>query len=142
MTRFSAWILFIGVFSISCANISQDIRNGYMEVFYPFTGWIVVLAGIWMICALSFAKVFKGNQVVINYLQILGKKSLFVYVLHLTLISYIFSSQAKMPAIQFTLVSVLFIALVWVFVYFLSSERCKLTIDKFIPKFAREIIGV
>ena len=142
VTRFSAWILFIGVFSISCANISQDIRNGYMEVFYPFTGWIVVLAGIWMICALSFAKVFKGNQVVINYLQILGKKSLFVYVLHLTLISYIFSSQAKMPAIQFTLVSVLFIALVWVFVYFLSSERCKLTIDKFIPKCAREIIGV
>ena len=142
VTRFSAWILFIGVFSLSCANISQDIRNGYMEVFYPFSGWIVIVAGVWIICALSFARIFSENQVVINYIQVLGKKSLFVYILHLTVISYLFSGQAKMSAIHFSLVSVLFIAVVWVIVYLLSSERCKLILNKFIPNFARKIIGV
>lgn len=142
VTSVSAWILFVGVFSLFSANISQDIRNGYMEVFYPFSGWILVVAGFWMICALSIAKMFRENQVVINYIQVLGKKSLFVYILHLTVISYLFSGQAKMSAIDFSFVSVLFVAAIWVIVYLMSSERCKLVLDKYVPNFARKIIGV
>jgi len=142
VTRLIVWILFIGVFSFFSANIGQEIRNGYMEVFYPFSGWIVVVAGFWMICALSFAKMFRDNQIVINYIQVLGKKSLFVYIFHLTVISYLFSSQDKMSAIYFSVVSVLFIAVVWVIVYLLSYESCKLILNKFIPNFVRKIIGI
>ena len=137
-----AWILFIAVVSFFSANIGQEIRNGYMEVFYPFSGWIVVVAGFWMVCALSFAKMFRDNQIVINYIQVLGKKSLFVYIFHLTVISYLFSGQAIMSAINFSCISVLFIAIVWLAAYFLSSEKCKLFLDKFIPKFVRKVIGV
>jgi hypothetical protein len=136
------WVLFVASFVFFVTVLKQEIRNGYMEVFYPFSGWVIVVAGIWLVTALSLSKALVRSRFILNYVQLLGKKSLFVYILHLAVISYIFSALEKISVFYFGLVSIVFVFLIWLIVYLSSKEKCKLIIAKFTPHFVRKITGI
>jgi len=64
------------------------IREGYSELFYPPTiGY--VMSSIGLILILFFIVDLKPAIVIYKPLQVLGESSLFLYVLHLTLIEYV-----------------------------------------------------
>lgn len=79
------------IFSVSaylvCINIVNAPRNEYMEIFYPANLLFLLMALLFIALIMIFSKKIDYNSKGIINLCSMGKNSLFVYILHLLIIS-------------------------------------------------------
>jgi uncharacterized membrane protein len=69
----------------------QEPRNGYLEIFYPVSiALIFFILAINSAIALLLSVNFTHSKTQFKYLQIIGQYSLFVYLLHTIIISWVF----------------------------------------------------
>lgn len=69
----------------------QEPRNGYLEIFYPVSiALIFFILAISSAIALLLSVNFTHSKTRFKHLQIIGQYSLFVYLLHTTIISWVF----------------------------------------------------
>lgn len=81
-------ILLLGAVIFGLQMTTLMTRNGYSELFYPPTsGYILTAIGL-IIVLFSVMKAV-GRVVPLQFLQVLGEASLFMYIIHLAIIQYV-----------------------------------------------------
>jgi uncharacterized membrane protein len=143
--RYSAmWIsLITGIVTIYTINKLglQKMRDGYVELFYPLTPIFMLLTFAWLIFIFHIIK--NGNNLIakIQFVSQLGKKSLFVYIFHLFVISYVLVHLNVMSFGYFCIFSIIFLMAIYGMVKLVSSEAFTRKINV-LPKLIRDVIGI
>jgi uncharacterized membrane protein len=131
----------LGLILILNQNISPEERDGYLELFYPPGIVYLLIAFSFILTLFSFTNSmsFPGK---INIINLFGRHSLFVYLLHNVVISYIFGEYFK--PLNGSLFSLLMLAfIIFCFIAALIVERFNSHVSlKFIPSGIRSILGL
>jgi len=99
------------------------IREGYSELFYPPTiGYVMTAIGVVVI--LFFVVDSSRNFVIWKPLETLGQSSLFIYILHLTLVEYVITPICSEQSL------LVFLAVYCILVFFLALLAYELKILK------------
>lgn len=122
--------------------ITQDVRNGYVELFYPVELPYFLFATT-LTLAVSIAAIkIPHLPSFISHIAKLGEHSLFVYLLHTVLISFVLQPLAKADISIYPVYSYsIFILVVYVLVKGLQFVLKKNYLE-FIPNPIRQILGL
>jgi uncharacterized membrane protein len=127
---------------MSVYPISQEYRDGYVELFYPVGPLYFITSTSIVVTSVLWVTKLKGIFTVLNKLSLLGKHSLFVYIIHAFLISYVFKHSgflnSTLPAWAAFL---LFILMIYGLVFSLRQLKEKGYLDR-IPSSIRQILGI
>lgn len=135
-------ILISGLTVIYFNEIPSE-RDGYIELFYPFTINSIILM-IFLIVFLipQLIKIEINEHSKLRLLLILGRKSLLVYIFHAIVISLIFEGYfSQMSSFLFAVVMLLFIISSIFFAVLINFMDNKNMIY-FLPKFIKIIFGI
>jgi uncharacterized membrane protein len=118
-------------------------RDGYLEIFYPPSPYFICFFLTLIFFLFSFFNNSKINEHrFFMFFGILGRKSMFIYIYHAFIISYMLASFAKpLRPLLFLLVNFIFILSAFVMAYLLEKiEENKLV--EFIPKSIKKVLGI
>jgi uncharacterized membrane protein len=138
---FSSSLFVFGVFLIFHDQTIQDFRDGYIELFYPITLDFLLMVFGWLGVMIALSRVFINQLNIGRFLIYLGERSLFVYILHLVVISAVLSNFSKLSLGQFLLVFALFIFLIVLVLVILDTEKCR-ELRGSLPRLFRKIMGI
>jgi len=118
-------------------------RDGYLEIFYPPSPYFICF-----FLALLFVLFFLFNNSKLNghrffiFFGILGRKSMFIYIYHAFIISYILASFSKpLRPLLFLLINLIFILSAFAMAYFLEKIEEKKLVE-FVPKPIKKVLGI
>jgi uncharacterized membrane protein len=120
----------------------QTERSDYLELFYPanISILIVLFSFITLIFSLFGKHIIKNTF--IDYLSIIGRHSLFVYIFHTIIISYIFSSYPHIFTMQEFLLFMLVLIISCYICTFCLELQITHNILKKCPVIMRRILGL
>ena len=124
-------------------NVIQREREGYLELFYPPTPLFLLIAFAFIFTTYSFS--IKMNFYLhsrFNYINILGRHSLFIYIFHAFIVSYVFQSYlVPSGCLQFVFLMVAFVSICILLTTLLERINKKDSL-KSIPLFIKTILGL
>ena len=137
-------LLFV-LFSFILFNhgIFQDEREGYLELFYPpgILYLLMAFSFILFLFALTYNLNFTNNPQ-LNHINLLGRNSLFVYLLHTCIIAWFFDKYLKpLPGFSFSLLMILFVLFCFL-IAFLMEWLSDKGMFRFLPSGIKSIIGL
>jgi len=124
-------------------NVIQCEREGYLELFYPPTPLFLLIAFAFIFTIYSFSiKMNTHLHSRFNYINILGRHSLFIYIFHAFVISYVFESfLVPSGCFQFVFLMVTFVS-ICILITTLLERINKKDSFKSIPLFIKTILGL
>ena len=132
-----------GVFALFSQNIIQEEREDYLELFYPPTILFLLIAITFIFTAYAFS--IKINSLLnskLKYLSVLGRHSLFTYILHTFVISYIFKSYfVPSGYLKFTILILAFVSFCFCLTTLLEYINKKKYLQS-IPFILKAILGL
>lgn len=135
------FLFLIGILFMMINHSIQEFRDGYIELFYPVNSEFLLVIFGWLGIVLGISRFFLKGAVIGRFLAFLGEKSLFVYILHLVVISYLFSLCPQVSFSQFLLVSLLFVLSIGVVLWFVETKKMKELRGR-LPKVLRKLLGI
>jgi uncharacterized membrane protein len=138
----SGFVILCGTILFVKLTPIQIERDDYLELFYPPNTYFILLA----IGVLIFEIIFlyrinnTTNKIILIFCE-LGKKSLFVYILHCAVISFFISKTGPLNPLEFLFVCTMFIAFCMLMVLLVNFFRKKNFFSK-IPQFIVNILGL
>jgi uncharacterized membrane protein len=115
----------------------NDLRLGYMEVFYPVKIYFIVLATAWILLQVAYS-----ISLNISLLSLIGKFSLTIYIFHAIVTKFIFNGlDQKYSLLGFTLISFLQLVIFIILASFLD-RFIKTNIYNKIPYFIKKFFGI
>jgi fucose 4-O-acetylase-like acetyltransferase len=139
---FSLIAFFVSIYVLSTSSSNVPFRNGYVELFYPASYLIFIL-----VCSCSllfFTSTFhnKTSNRFINYFSIIGKYSLFIYIIHIAIIHFVLDVYFNsLDASSFAIVMVIFTISLYVIIAILEFTKAKQFIQR-LPFSISKIIGL
>jgi len=117
-------------------------RDDYLELFYPpNTYFIFSVTGLLIFSIIFSYRINKTkNKIILTFCE-LGKKSLFVYILHSAVISFYISELGPYNLMEFSILSLIFVLFCLFFVLSINYLEQKNYLS-FVPKFMRKILGL
>jgi len=80
--------LFISIYILVARNKSYNLRDGYVEIFYPVDFFMLVFFITWVIWLKLLVNIFEGK---LQFFSVLGRYTLFVYIIHSIVSAFILS---------------------------------------------------
>jgi uncharacterized membrane protein len=139
---FSLFALLVSIYGLITASSIVPLRNGYVELFYPASYLIFIL-----VCSgalLFFTNTFhnKTSNTFINYFSMIGKYSLFIYIIHIAIIHFVLDVYFNsLDASSFAVVMVIFTLSLYVIIAMLELTKAKHIIQR-LPFSISKIIGL
>jgi uncharacterized membrane protein len=84
--------IFLLIYILATKNISYNLRDGYIEIFYPVDFLMFLFFIIWVIWLKLFVKIFERR---LQFFSNLGRYSLFVYIVHSLVSAFILSELSN-----------------------------------------------
>jgi len=139
----SAGCFVVASFLLNKEKSSQGLRDGYLELFYPAS--IIYLATALSFVIFSFSAIkfhFQSSNIIARSLKLLGKSSLFVYLFHACIISYVFDSYFEpRGAMFFICMMVLFFFSCLLLAFWAQKLKSNETFMR-LPLSIRSIVGL
>jgi uncharacterized membrane protein len=138
----SAFVIVCGMLLFIKLTPTQLERDDYLELFYPPNSFFIVsVTGLLIFSIVLSYKINKTtNKFILTFCE-LGKKSLFVYILHAAVISFYISEKGPYNTAEFSFVCLLFIALCLLIVLGINYLQKK-NLLSYIPVFILRILGI
>ena len=139
---FSLFALLVSIYGLITASSIVPLRNGYVELFYPASYLIFIL-----VCSgalLFFTNTFhnKTSNTFINYFSMIGKYSLFIYIIHIAIIHFVLDVFFNsLDASSFAVVMVIFTVSLYVIIAMLELTKARHIIQR-LPFSISKIIGL
>ena len=139
---FSLFALLVSIYGLITASSIVPLRNGYVELFYPASYLIFIL-----VCSgalLFFTNTFhnKTSNTFINYFSMIGKYSLFIYIIHIAIIHFVLDVYFNsLDASSFAVVMVIFTVSLYVIIAMLELTKARHIIQR-LPFSISKIIGL
>lgn len=139
---FSLITFFVSIYGLSTSSSIVPFRSGYVELFYPASYLIFIL-----VCSCSllfFTSTFhnKTSNRFINYFSMIGKYSLFIYIIHIAVIHYVLDVYFNsLNASSFAIVMLIFTISLYVIIAMLELTQAKQIIQR-LPFSISKIIGL
>ena len=113
--------LFILIYISATRNTSHNLRDGYIEIFYPVDLFMFVFFVIWVIWLKLFVNIFERS---LQFFSVLGRNTLFVYIVHSIISAFILSRLSdKLNYFEFLAFSVVMVILFKLIVSLLEYLR-------------------
>ncbi|MFM7769688.1 MAG: heparan-alpha-glucosaminide N-acetyltransferase domain-containing protein [Bacteroidota bacterium] len=138
---FLNFLVFIVTAIFICSAELQPTREGYIEIFYPVSPLYAVLMGSRIMTLLGLISIFKLKISKLKFLVDLGSKSLFVYILHLVVISFILSQFNPFNLWVFISIIFGFILMIWIVIQIIRIKAIQLIIQR-MPKALQILVGL
>ena len=138
----SAFVIVCGMLLFIKLTPTQLERDDYLELFYPPNSFFIVsVIGLLIFSIVLSYKINKtSNKFILTFCE-LGKKSLFVYILHSAVISFYISERGPYNTQQFSFVCLLFV-IFCLFMVLLIKFLQKKNLLSYIPVFILRILGL
>jgi fucose 4-O-acetylase-like acetyltransferase len=138
----SVFIIFCGILLFINLTPNQLERDDYLELFYPPNAFFIISVTGLLIFSIVFSyKINKTtNKFMLTFCE-LGKKSLFVYILHSAVISFYISNTGPYNLIEFSMVCILFIVFCVLIVLVMNFLKKK-NFFTFVPVIILRILGL
>ena len=139
---FSLIIFFVSIYGLSTSSTIVPLRNGYVELFYPasFLIFMLVCSGALLFFTSTFS--YKISNPLISFFSMIGKYSLFIYILHIAMIHFVLDVYFNsLDASSFAIVMVIFTVSLYVMIAILEFTKAKQFIQK-LPFSISKIIGL
>ena len=139
---FSLIIFFVSIYGLSTSSTIVPLRNGYVELFYPasFLIFMLVCSGALLFFTSTFS--YKISNLLISIFSMIGKYSLFIYILHIAMIHFVLDVYFNsLDASSFAIVMVIFTVSLYVMIAILEFTKAKQFIQK-LPFSISKIIGL
>ena len=136
--------VFLGGFMfVSLEKSHQPFRDGYVEIFYPATlAYLLVAFGFCYLLLFGLSKPLSMTSKVLDGINVLGRHSMFVYILHALLIAQIVSKLALQNNLwSILIVLTVFYGLVFFATFGLEALLRRKKLD-FVPKWVRKPLGL
>lgn len=139
---FSLITFFVSIYGLSTSSSNVPFRSGYVELFYPASYWIFFL-----VCSCSllfFTSTFlnKTSNRFLNYFSMIGKYSLFIYIIHIAIIHFVLEVYFNsLNASSFSIVMLIFTISLYVIIAMLELSKAKQIIQR-LPFSISKIIGL
>jgi uncharacterized membrane protein len=139
---FSLFALLVSIYGLITASSIVPLRNGYVELFYPASYLIFIL-----VCSgalLFFTSTFHNqtSNTFINYFSMIGKYSLFIYIIHIAIIHFVLDVFFNsLDASSFAVVMVIFTVSLYVIIAMLELTKARHIIQR-LPFSISKIIGL
>lgn len=138
----SAFIILCGILLFINLTPTQLERDDYLELFYPPNAFFIATVTGLLIFSIVFSyKINKTTSKLMLTFCELGKKSLFVYILHSAVISFYISNTGPFNPLEFSMVCILFIVFCLLIVLAIKFLKKK-NLLTFIPIFILKILGL
>lgn len=121
----------------------QSEREGYVELFYPPTILYIVMAASFLLLFYSLSiKIRFNNHLVVQLINLIGRYSLFIYFLHILVISNFLAYHfTSLNVIQFVLLIFCFLFFCFMMVYIIERIKNNELYLK-VPNFIKHIVGI
>ncbi len=139
---FSLITFFVSIYGLSTSSTIVPLRNGYVELFYPasFLIFMLVCSGALLFFTSTFS--YKISNPLISFFSMIGKYSLFIYILHIAMIHFVLDVYFNsLDASSFAIVMVIFTVSLYVMIAILEFTKAKQFIQK-LPFSISKIIGL
>lgn len=139
---FSLITFFVSIYGLSTSSTIVPLRNGYIELFYPasFLIFMLVCSGALLFFTSTFS--YKISNPLISFFSMIGKYSLFIYILHIAIIHFVLDVYFNsLDASSFAIVMVIFTVSLYVMIAILEFTKAKQFIQK-LPFSISKIIGL
>ena len=139
---FSLITFFVSIYGLSTSSTIVPLRNGYVELFYPasFLIFMLVCSGALLFFTSTFS--YKISNPLISFFSMIGKYSLFIYILHIAIIHFVLDVYFNsLDASSFAIVMVIFTVSLYVMIAILEFTKAKQFIQK-LPFSISKIIGL
>ena len=139
---FSLITFFVSIYGLSTSSTIVPFRNGYVELFYPasFLIFMLVCSGALLFFTSTFS--YKISNTFINYFSMIGKYSLFIYILHIAIIHFVLDVYFNsLNALSFSIVMVIFTVSLYVIIAMLELTKARHIIQR-LPFSISKIIGL
>ena len=139
---FSLITFFVSIYGLSNSSSIVPFRSGYVELFYPASYLIFIL-----VCSCSllfFTSTFhnKTSNRFIKYFSMIGKYSLFIYIIHIAIIHFVLEVYFNsLNASSFAIVMLIFTISLYVIIAMLELTKAKQIIQR-LPFSISKIIGL
>jgi len=84
--------LFLLIYILNTRNISSNLRDGYVEIFYPVDFFMFVFFIVWVIWLNFFVNIFERKM---QFFSVLGRYTLLIYIVHSIVSAYILSKLSE-----------------------------------------------
>jgi uncharacterized membrane protein len=139
---FSLFALLVSIYGLITASSIVPLRNGYVELFYPasYLIFILVCSGALLFFTSTFHN--KTSNTFINYFSMIGKYSLFIYIIHIAIIHFVLDVFFNsLDASSFAVVMVIFTVSLYVIIAMLELTKARHIIQR-LPFSISKIIGL
>jgi uncharacterized membrane protein len=124
LKKYRIWLFLLTIVSLGLVyNSNRYVRDGYSELFYPPDFMFFLLVFSLGVFVLSFKSIFNGR--IFRPFSLLGKSSMFFYILHLFLIARVIPSLFGDSAVNFFALILVFESLLFVLAYCIDSIKQK-----------------
>ena len=144
LVKWSSLFLFLifGIILINKELVSPE-REGYLELFYPPSLFFIFFELSFIL--LLFSQVYNLkciNSPKLKFLGLVGRKSLFIYIFHTFVISFLFQNYfSHQTPVLFSAITLLFLFCCYLLTFIVESLEIKNNL-KFIPVPLKAILGL
>ncbi len=121
----------------------QPERNDYLELFYPPSlTFLIMSIGLCVLVSIHILSNYEIENKIFKILSRLGRRSLFVYILHCIIISFILKNNfSNLSTLIFLVLDSIFILIIYLSVYLIENKNSLEIINRF-PNSIQRIFGL